>query len=160
MEDKIRGNVYQALAWVALSERHLTLRELLFIFSLHWSSPGVLLPNRELISLALLDPQIFIAPLSGLLSTYPLTNPYAEDELSRTGVRLAHFSVKEFLREEGHRYEFRHYSLQENDARCFIVDSSLAVMKRWIALRSGSESMPLEEDVGQLAIVFGLTWPQ
>jgi hypothetical protein len=162
IEPKIRDNIYQVLAWVSLSERSLTLQEIMFIFSLHWDAPGVLLPNKELMSLALLDPQILVAPLSGLLSTYPIAHPYAEGELSRTGVRLAHATVKEFLEAEGHRYQFKNYSLVESDSRRFITDASRALIKNWIAscTEGGSDLTGNSKDVGRLATVFDLTWPR
>jgi hypothetical protein len=159
----VRENIYQVLAWVSHSERLLTLQELAFIFSLRpWGASRALIIDRTMMRVVLLDPQNIIALLSGLLSSHRIAYPYAEEELSRTGVRLAHVSVKEFLKEEGHKYTFMGYSLSPSDARRFIADASLAVMKNWLALRNerGSNVIGSSMDVGQLATVFDLAWPK
>jgi hypothetical protein len=184
----LQENIYQVLAWVAHSERHLTLQEIASISSLHYDSRAldrVLTPDRTYIRLVNIDPQVIIAPLSGLIYTYPIAHPYAEGILSRIGVRLTHVSVKEFLEKEGHRYKFLYnrpllprrmmeffeeeghnntftnYSLSPGDVRRFIADASLTVMKNWLTLRiePGSDATGNSKDVGQLATVFDLAWP-
>jgi hypothetical protein len=155
--DDIREKVLQVLAWVMLSKRTLTLLEIMTIFSIDYDSTRALLPNKESIHQ---EPKTFLAPFEGLLCAYPIKYPYAEGASSRMGVRLAHFTMLEYLQEEGHNYPFKDYSLKGNEARRFIADCSRALIRKWISSRSDSEqaSPLMGRDVGQLVAIFDLTW--
>jgi hypothetical protein len=160
---RLQEKVYPVLAWVSHTERPLTLQEITLISSLHWDWGGFGSPilDEEFMRVVLHDPEI-TGPLAGLIYTYPIAYPYAEGELSRTGVRLTHVSVKEFLEKEGHNYRFLGYTLEKSEARRFIANVSLALVKKWLALRAepGSDVMENSKDVGQLATVFDLAWPK
>jgi len=153
-KDKKEG-VLQGLALVAFSERPVTLLELRRILSIKRDPTGSLLPRRHFIAP---DPESIISLFGGLLYVYPLKYPYTPGPLGSLGVRLAHPTVKEFIEQEGEHYHFRGYSLREDDARRFIADCSMALLRRWMTSRVETGRTLAGNDTGRLATVFGLTW--